>query len=77
METELVDKDTAKKILAQALEGYDGSGDWWMGVSDNLDVNVYVEDGQMRVVLYPYSSDYAIDYRYQTLAHVNGDNNNV
>ena len=70
METKLVDDALARKILGDALMNYDGSGDYWMGVDDSLDVNVCVEDGQMFVTLYPYSpSNYG--EQWQTLAHVN------
>lgn len=74
METKLVDDEQAKIILGDALQRYDGSGDFWYGVSDTLDVNVYVEDGQMWVVLYPYAPQPSEDNpEWQTLAHVNGE----
>lgn len=72
METKLVDDERARKILGDALDRYDGSGDYWMGVDGTLDVNVYVEDGQMWVVLLPYTPDDPDgEPVWQTLAHVN------
>lgn len=70
MEVRLVDDVRAKQILGHALMNYDGSGDWWEGIDDDLDVNVYVEDGEMHVVLYPY---HPLHYgeQWQTLVVVN------
>lgn len=71
MEVKLVDDARAREILGHALMNYDGSGDWFDGVDDDLDVNVYVEDGEMRVVLYPYDPLHYGE-KWQTLVVVNG-----
>lgn len=74
MEVKLVDDARAKEILGHALMNYDGSGDWWHGIEQGLDVNVYVEDGEMHVVLYPYDPEFYGE-KWQTLAVVNRKEN--
>jgi len=71
MEVILVSDRTVREIIKFALAEYDDSGDWWYGWSDNLDVNVYEEDDQMSIVLYPYNSPFfSFTDKWQTLARI-------
>jgi hypothetical protein len=71
MEVILVSDRTVREIIMYVLAKYDGSGDWWHSWSDNLDVQVYEEDDQMTILVYPYSLPFfSLTDKWQTLARI-------
>lgn len=57
-------------VIVLALTKYDSTGDFWFGYSDEVDINVYVDDGGLWVVAYPYRNGNGWGDEFQTLLKV-------
>lgn len=66
--------EEAFAIIADALVHYDHSGDWWSDAygRDDLDVNVWEDDTEIHVTVYPYMStlNVLITKSWQRLASI-------